>query len=75
MKEWRKVKLGDCCEITSSKRCLASIRTKEGIPFSVLKKSFFWTRAKTSSQRTLFPKKYTRVSGTSLVCPKLEIYY
>lgn len=33
MKEWRKVKLGDCCEITSSKRCLASIRTKEGIPF------------------------------------------
>ena len=33
MKEWRKVKLGDCCEITSSKRCLASVRTKEGIPF------------------------------------------
>ena len=33
MKEWRKVKFGDCCEITSSKRCLASVRTKEGIPF------------------------------------------
>lgn len=33
MSEWRKVKLGDCCEITSSKRCLASVRTKEGIPF------------------------------------------
>lgn len=33
MSEWRKVKLGDCCDITSSKRCLASVRTKEGIPF------------------------------------------
>ena len=27
------MKLGDCCEITSSKRCLASVRSKNGIPF------------------------------------------
>lgn len=33
MSEWKKVKLGDCCEITSSKRCHASERSKEGIPF------------------------------------------
>ncbi len=33
MSEWKKVKLGDCCEITSSKRCLASSRSKSGIPF------------------------------------------
>ena len=33
MSEWKKVKLGDYCEITSSKRCLASVRSKNGIPF------------------------------------------
>ena len=33
MSEWKKVKLGECCEITSSKRCHASERSKEGIPF------------------------------------------
>ena len=33
MSEWKKVKLGDVCEITSSKRCLASVRSKSGIPF------------------------------------------
>ena len=33
MSEWKKVKLGELCEITSSKRCHASERSKEGIPF------------------------------------------
>lgn len=33
MSKWKKVKLGDYCEITSSKRCLASVRSKNGIPF------------------------------------------
>ena len=33
MSEWKKVKLVECCEITSSKRCHASERSKEGIPF------------------------------------------
>ena len=33
MSEWKKVKLGELCEITSSKRCLASERSKSGIPF------------------------------------------
>ena len=33
MSEWKKVRLGDYCEITSSKRCLASVRSKNGIPF------------------------------------------
>ena len=33
MSKWKEVKLGDYCEITSSKRCLASVRSKNGIPF------------------------------------------
>lgn len=33
MNQWKKVKLGGLCEITSSKRCLASERSKEGVPF------------------------------------------
>ncbi len=33
MSEWKKVKLGDCCEITSAKRCHASERSREGVPF------------------------------------------
>ncbi len=33
MSEWKKVKLGECCEITSAKRCHASDRSREGIPF------------------------------------------
>ena len=33
MSEWKKVKLGEVCEITSSKRCHASERSTEGIPF------------------------------------------
>ena len=33
MSEWKKVKLGELCEITSSKRCHASERSTEGIPF------------------------------------------
>lgn len=33
MSEWKKVKLGKLCDITSSKRCLASERSNNGIPF------------------------------------------
>lgn len=33
MSEWKKVKLGELCDITSSKRCLASERSNNGIPF------------------------------------------
>ena len=33
MSEWKKVKLGECCEITSAKRCHASERSREGVPF------------------------------------------
>ena len=33
MSEWKKVKLGDVCEITSSKRCHASERSTDGVPF------------------------------------------
>ena len=33
MSGWKKVKLGDCCEITSSKRCHASERSVDGVPF------------------------------------------
>lgn len=31
--KWKKVKLGEVCDITSSKRCHLSERTKNGIPF------------------------------------------
>ena len=31
--EWKKVKLGDCCDITSSKRFHLSERTQTGVPF------------------------------------------
>ena len=31
--EWKKVKLGDCCDITSSKRFHLSERTHTGVPF------------------------------------------
>ena len=30
---WKKARLGDCCEITSSKRCHLSDRVKVGVPF------------------------------------------
>ena len=33
MSEWKKVKLGELCDITSSKRCLASERSNKGVPF------------------------------------------
>ena len=33
MSEWKKVKLGDCCEITSSKRIFLSDYVPVGIPF------------------------------------------
>ena len=33
MSEWKKVKLGDCCEITSSKRIFFSEYSDSGIPF------------------------------------------
>ena len=33
MSEWKKVKLGDCCEITSSKRIFFSEYVESGIPF------------------------------------------
>ena len=33
MSEWKKVKLGDCCEITSSKRIFFSEYSDNGIPF------------------------------------------
>ena len=33
MSEWKKVKLGEICEITSSKRCHASERSSDGVPF------------------------------------------
>ena len=33
MSEWKKVKLGDCCEITSSKRIFFSEYVDSGIPF------------------------------------------
>ena len=33
MSKWTKVRLGDCCEITSSKRCHLSDRVKVGVPF------------------------------------------
>ncbi len=33
MSKWTKVRLGDCCEITSSKRCHLSDRVKDGVPF------------------------------------------
>ena len=33
MTEWRKVKLGDCCEITSSKRIFYNEYVESGVPF------------------------------------------
>ena len=33
MSEWQKVNLGDCCEITSSKRIFFSEYVESGIPF------------------------------------------
>ena len=33
MTEWKKVKLGDCCEITSSKRIFFNEYVESGVPF------------------------------------------
>ena len=33
MSEWKKVNLGDCCEITSSKRIFFSEYVESGVPF------------------------------------------
>ena len=73
--KWGKVKVGDCCEVTSSKRIFFSEYVDSGVPFYRSKAIIESSNGKQSANLCLSAKRNTMKSKTTLACHSRVICY